>query len=527
MRFFAALVCLVLFTSAAWAEKRLALVIGNNAYSNVAPLEKAGPDANAVSQALADQGFDVLTVLDATRREMNRRIAEFTGMLDPGDTAFVFYAGHGVEIDGENYLLPSDIIAPASGDRDFIKSESIALSNLLDRVRATGARTTIAIIDACRNNPFQTTTGRSIGATRGLGRITAPEGTFVIFSAGAGQLALDKLDQDDANPNSVFTRMLLPHLSRPGLELRAMMADLRVEVRNLARTVNHEQFPAYYDELLGDFYFASTEVAPTPRTASQQPAPATNTPTRKIDPMREDFELARGIGTPGALQAFLDAYKTRNSEFTYRMAQQLLQQATPDAPAIDPEAAPQVAALPAPAPPDPNANRRDLIRQTQSALNIAGCSAGGADGVIGPRTRRAFARFIRDNGTALNPADLGSARALRAVVAAGRGGCKAIVAAPAATSTTTDGFNLTGTWRYKATCALLLKYTGTVIYTKTGPNTFKGQLSDSLGQHATSRITLNGRAMKGRIFFPNLSVTIRGRLSADGNTYSEDRKSVV
>jgi len=291
--------------------------------------------------------------------------------------------------------------------------------------------------------------------------------------------------------SSVFTRMLLPHLSRPGLELRAMMADLRVEVRNLARTVNHEQFPAYYDELLGDFYFASTEVAPTPRTASQQPAPATNTPTRKIDPMREDFELARGIGTPGALQAFLDAYKTRNSEFTYRMAQQLLQQATPDAPAIDPEAAPQVAALPAPAPPDPNANRRDLIRQTQSALNIAGCSAGGADGVIGPRTRRAFARFIRDSSAVLGPDDLGNARALRAVVAAGRSGCKAIATAPtgnnpdqAPVAATSGGFNLTGTWRYKATCALLLKYTGTVIYTKTGPNTFKGQLSDSLGQHA-------------------------------------------
>ena len=136
-----------------------------------------------------------------------------------------------VEIDGENYLLPTDIVAPSSGETDFVKSESIALSNLLDRVRATGARTSIAIIDACRDNPFETVSGRSVGRTRGLGRINAPEGMFVIFSAGAGQMALDRLSDDEPAQNSVFTRALLPRLSEPGLELRSMVSDLRREVR--------------------------------------------------------------------------------------------------------------------------------------------------------------------------------------------------------------------------------------------------------------------------------------------------------
>ena len=205
--------------------------------------KKARADATAVSDALQSKGFAVTTVLDAERREMNKRISEFTSQLDPGDTAMVFYAGHGVEIDGENYLLPTDIAAPASGEKDFIKSEIHCAVRPSGSNRATGARTTLAIIDACRDNPFKGTTGRSIGGTRGLGRINAPEGTFVIFSAGAGQTALDRLSDDDSAQNSVFTRMLLPRLQTPGIELREMMSGLRRDVRDLARTVGARAIP--------------------------------------------------------------------------------------------------------------------------------------------------------------------------------------------------------------------------------------------------------------------------------------------
>ncbi|MBY6138253.1 caspase family protein [Leisingera daeponensis] len=144
-------------------------------------------------------------------------------------------------MDGENYLLPTDIAAPSAGGSAFATSKSIALSDLLDRVRKTGTRSAVVFIDACRNNPFKLVEGRSISTTRGLGRIAAPQGTFVIFSAGAGRLALDRRNEDDTSENSDFTRALLPLQSELGLELRTLAAGLRREVRDLALTVQHIQ----------------------------------------------------------------------------------------------------------------------------------------------------------------------------------------------------------------------------------------------------------------------------------------------
>jgi len=521
---------LILPLSAA-AEKRLGLVIGNDAYSDVPQLRKAVADATSVSAALDSLGYEVITVLDAPRREMNRRISEFTGRLEPGDMAFVFFAGHGVEIDGENYLLPTDIVTPATGERDFVKSESIALSRLLDRVRATGARTTVAVIDACRNNPFPTANGRSIGGTRGLGRISAPEGTFVIFSAGAGQLALDELTDADPASNSVFTRALLPRITQPGLELREMIAGLRTEVRDLARTVNHQQFPAYYDELLGDFYFAGA--------SGDAPAPAPQQVAALEDPMRADFDLARSVGTPEALEAFLERYSDRSDEFSYGMARQLLESQTANTrtPASKPTPEPTPKREPEPVTPIVITNAREMIRATQAALNDAGCRAGIADGIVGKRTRQAFSRFIADSGADLVAGDLGSQKALNTVAAAGSGTCKVVVAAapapapkatPGTGSTATEtptpaadtALSLAGRWKFKATCALLLKVTGTISYTKAGSNYYSGRLTDSLGQQANSEVYLNGTNISGTSYFPGVTDKWHGRLAADGKSYT-------
>lgn len=512
------LFCLPLGAS---AEKRIGLVIGNDLYSDVPQLNKAGADALAIAEALDAQGFEIVTALNANRRDMNRTISTFTERLQPGDTAFVFFAGHGVEIDGENYLLPTDILAPASGERDFIKAESIALSGLLDRVRATGARLTIAIVDACRNNPFQTTSGRSIGGTRGLGRITAPQGTFVIFSAGAGQLALDELNDEDMSANSVFTRLLLPRLSEPGLELRDLVSGLRLEVRDLARTVNHRQFPAYYDELLGEFYFVQTAAAKTATDNGDDPQAPSEALTRTpVDQMRADFDLARSLGTPAALQTFLNRYSGRSEEFTYQIAAQMLNQMRRPA-EKDPSA-------PAPAPAAPSAkagtDRKSIIRATQSALNAAGCSAGVADGVIGNRTRRAFQRFIDDTGAALAADDLGTEKALQALEGRGSETCKAVVASapetPGAPSGSQGGFDISGKWSFRASCPLFIKTTGTVRYWRTGPNTFKGTVQDSLGQTATTHVTLTGRKMKFVLYWSAVTTYADGTLAADGNSYS-------
>ncbi|WP_051372213.1 caspase family protein [Sedimentitalea nanhaiensis] len=504
----------------AFAEKRIGLVIGNDLYSDVPVLKKAGADAQAISAALGQQGFDIVTVLNANRREMNRTISTFTEQLEAGDTAFVFFAGHGVEIDGENYLLPTDILAPASGERDFIKAESIALSALLDRVRATGARMTIAIIDACRNNPFQKAAGRSIGSTRGLGRITAPQGTFVIFSAGAGQLALDELTEDDPADNSVFTRALVPRLSQPGLELRSLVADLRVEVRDLAQTVNHRQFPAYYDELLGDFYFASAKPSIAERPAPAGTSSGSDAPVRTItDPMRADFDLARAIGTADALQSFLDRYANRREEFSYRMAVQLLDRKRPPS-AQPPE--PRTETAPGAT---QSGDRRTIIRDTQLALNAAGCSAGTADGIIGARTRQAFRKWLDETAADLHEADLGTDTARRAVMVRKGRVCPPAVTAPvqpsaSAAAGSATALGLAGNWRYTATCAFVIKVHGSVRFKRTGPNAFHGNLSDSLGQKANSDVYLNGRDITGTDYFPGVTVRWRGRLAADGNSYT-------
>ena len=496
MRLAVILFSLLAIPMAASAEKRLGLVIGNDAYGAVPELEKAVSDATAISAALSDQGFEIMTALDTTRREMNQRISEFTHRLEPGDTALVFYAGHGVEIDGENYLLPTDILAPASGERDFIKSESIALSELLDRIRATGAGITIAIIDACRNNPFETTTGRSIGSTRGLGRITAPQGTFVIFSAGAGQLALDRLNEADTARNSVFTRMLLPRLSEPGLELRALVSGLRRDVRDLARTVNHDQFPAYYDELLGQFYFSSAsepQPVPAPALADGQSA------------SRSDFELARSLNTRAAYDAFIARHRGRGDDFTVQMAIQMRDQLnaeTRNTRAPDSNGASGGIA------------ERDIIRQTQAGLNAIGCQAGGADGVAGRRTRAAFERFIRESGAKLPPDALGTQAALDAVRAQTGTVCVAATPAPASG----DAYSLAGTWHFTATCALLVKVKGTVRYRHLGGNRYQGSLTDSLGQKANIDANLNGRDYSATEYFPGITNKAWGRLAADGKS---------
>ena len=260
MRLFLAVLGFVLVGLSAQAERRVALIIGNNSYTEVPALGKAIADASAVAETLDGLGFETILATDLDRREFNLRLSELTSRLEPGDTALFFFAGHGVEIEGENYLLPTDIPGASGLSSDFVTSEAIALSVLLDRIRKTGARTTLAFLDACRDNPFPQVAGRSIGRPQGLGRIAAPEGTFVVFSAGAGQQALDALHPEEQAENSVFTRLLLPKLEEPGLELRQLIGELRVEVRDLARTRDHAQFPAYYDELLGQFYFTSAPV---------------------------------------------------------------------------------------------------------------------------------------------------------------------------------------------------------------------------------------------------------------------------
>jgi hypothetical protein len=236
--------------------KRVALVIGNDRYESLPGLQKAVNDARSIGDTLSRLGFEVVKVENAPRRIMNQKLVEFTGKIGRGDTAFFFFAGHGVEIRGVNYLLPIDTPAARDNEEGLITGEGIPADQILERLQDRGAKVSLMVLDACRENPFKKAGSRGVGATRGLAQMTTPEGVFVLYSAGVGQTALDRLSDNDPNPNSVFTRAFINVLSKPDQSIQAMAKVTQQEVRKLAATVNHPQMPAYYDQILGQFTLA-------------------------------------------------------------------------------------------------------------------------------------------------------------------------------------------------------------------------------------------------------------------------------
>jgi hypothetical protein len=236
--------------SAPAAAARRALVIGNDSYAQVARLSNARQDARAMAASLQSLGYQVTLRLDLREREMKQALRVFKAQVEGGDEVVFFYAGHGVQLGGSNYLLPVDI---AGESEDQIRDEAIQLQRLLDDMSEKKARFTLALLDACRDNPFKTA-GRSLGG-RGLAPTSAATGQMVIFSAGAGQQALDRLGPNDKDPNGLFTRVFLREMHKPGLSVDRVVRSVRTEVVNLARSVGHEQVPAIYDQVVGEFFF--------------------------------------------------------------------------------------------------------------------------------------------------------------------------------------------------------------------------------------------------------------------------------
>ena len=257
-----AVVAVTALASPARAEKRVALAIGNDLYPNLSPdrqLKKAVNDANTIADALKSLGFDVIVGTNLGRQGMIDRLAEFTARLTPGDTAALFFAGHGVAIGGVNYLIPSDVPAVTEGAEARVRGASLAEPDLIAELQAKSVRVALLVIDACRDNPFPRAAGRSIGNTRGLADARPARGIFTLYSAGIGQTALDRLNNGDASRNSVFTRIFAEQLKRPDLHLGDLAVEVRERVAELAlkatddrgQPAPHEQTPAYYDQTLG------------------------------------------------------------------------------------------------------------------------------------------------------------------------------------------------------------------------------------------------------------------------------------
>ena len=232
--------------------RRIALVIGNDSYQNVSPLVNARADARAMAKALESAGFKVSMRLDLTERGMKEALRNFRMDVQGGDEVVVFFAGHGMQLGAANYLLPVDV---RGGSAEQIRDEAIALQTVLDDLSERKPSFSLTVIDACRDSPIKSSsTGRSLGG-RGLAPPQAATGQMVIFSAGTGQQALDRLNEKDKNPNGLFTRVFLKEMLKPGLPIDRVVRNVKAEVVQMAKSVGHEQVPATYDQTMGDFFF--------------------------------------------------------------------------------------------------------------------------------------------------------------------------------------------------------------------------------------------------------------------------------
>ena len=278
----AALFALVFGTASGFAERRVALVVGNDRYPNLTDreqLQKAVSDARAVGAAFRQLGFEVIAGENLTRQQFVDRLDQLVYRLSPGDVAAFFFSGHGVALEGMNYILPSDVPDLQSGQEIRLKGAAYAEQDIIDELRRRGVRVAVVVLDACRTNPLGRVGAKSLGGEKGLAAPREVAGVFSLYAASPGQAALDRLSDGDPDPNSVFTRVLVPALTRPGVDLIEMAKQVQEEVARLARTVQHDQLPAYLDRVQGREYLAGRPAQVGALNEDQRPPPAVFIPS--------------------------------------------------------------------------------------------------------------------------------------------------------------------------------------------------------------------------------------------------------
>ncbi len=298
---------LLLCASIAHAETRIALIIGNSNYAS-ANLRLANPanDAAAMQRALQDAGFQTIVRLNAKRLDFYRAVDEFSAMIirDPHSVGLFYYAGHGVQSDGANYLIPVDAVIESSAD---LEANAFDVARVLRAMSAAQNEMNILILDACRDNPLRRT--RSVA--RGLARIDAPSGTFIAYAAAPGQTAQDGND----GANGVFTGELLKAMAQPNVPLEQMFKKV---ITGVKAETHGAQTPWSEASIQGDFYF-HTQAVSTVGAAG-------------VDPRQMELEFWESIknGRSAAeFQAYLERYP--NGEFAQLAANRmkLLQGAAP------------------------------------------------------------------------------------------------------------------------------------------------------------------------------------------------------
>jgi uncharacterized caspase-like protein len=248
----AAALFLVSASAMAATDRRVALVIGNGAYKNTAPLANPANDAQAMATALKQVGFDVIFAHDLDKRSMERAIVQFARAAQSADAALFYYAGHGIQRDGVNYLVPTDARLEDEFSLNFELTRVGDVLSALDRARGVK----ILVLDACRNNPLADrlvpqTASREATGWRGLARIDAVRGMVIAYAAQPNQVAID--GQGDHSP---FTAALLKHIDEPGVEIGALFRRVAADVN---RATHGRQLPELSVSLFGDFYLNERE----------------------------------------------------------------------------------------------------------------------------------------------------------------------------------------------------------------------------------------------------------------------------
>ena len=267
MRFLLTVTTAIALSGAAPAQDRVALVIGNTKYVSAPVVPNAVNDARVMARALREIGFVVTDGFDLVRDNMERQIREFLHRSESARVVLFFYAGHGLQVDGRNYLLPVNARLQTASDVGF---ETVGLDNVLENLDGA-SRANIIILDACRNNPFaqalsRSGVARSVTALSGLaGYSSLGTGTLIAFSTAPGAVALD-----GSGSNSPFTRALARHVRTPALEVRQMLTRVRADV---AAETGGKQIPWDNSALLGDVYLAGLGKPPGADISPATPAP--------------------------------------------------------------------------------------------------------------------------------------------------------------------------------------------------------------------------------------------------------------
>ncbi len=285
---------------AALADKRVAFVVGNAAYKNVPPLPNPAIDAKTMAQTLRNVGFEVVEGTNLSRDKMTEKLLDFGRKAEGADVAVFYYAGHGIAVNGTNYLLPVD--ADLKSEADVKLGAAINVDLTLEQTMQD-AKVKLVFLDACRDNPF-TAKIRSAKATRGvtvdsgLAAMTSGEGTLIAFATGPGQTALD----GDKGANSPFTKALVANITQPGMEIQQAMTRVRAQVNE---ETNKGQLPWGHTNLIGSVYLNQASL---PADSKAEIAAATPAGNQASDVELEFWRSVKDTRKVEELNAYLGSY---------------------------------------------------------------------------------------------------------------------------------------------------------------------------------------------------------------------------